>query len=308
MATERTTTAQHRARARRRSSTRLPIARPLTTSTVLELQAARSYPSVSLLLTMTRPGPEIDRTDAARFDALVDEGLVRAYGWSTDDVEAARAFVGHPGCAAVQHGLSVLDTDDGAMLRLCEGAGLASVNRSPLGMGLLTGKFRRDARPAVSRLNELDAPGMIDFERVYRIVDVLTDVANARQVTPAQVALNWVMNKPGVDTEIIGARDEAPEQSGVSHFLEHLLFKGTADRSAQEISRAVDRVGGDINAFTSKEYTAFFCRLPARYAVEGIEIWNRSDCCAQRLSDYWVLVSDAPFTTDSLEEGVRRRG
>ena len=70
----------------------------------------------------------------------------------------------------------------------------------------------------------------------------------------------------------VGARDEPAEQSGVSHFLEHLLFKGTADRSAQEISRAVDRVGGDINAFTSKEYTAFFCRLPARYAVEGIEL------------------------------------
>ena len=70
----------------------------------------------------------------------------------------------------------------------------------------------------------------------------------------------------------VGARDESPEQSGVSHFLEHLLFKGTADRSAQDISRAVDRVGGDINAFTSKEYTAFFCRLPARYAVEGIEL------------------------------------
>jgi predicted Zn-dependent peptidase len=70
----------------------------------------------------------------------------------------------------------------------------------------------------------------------------------------------------------VGARDESPEQSGVSHFLEHLLFKGTPDRSAQEISRTVDRVGGDINAFTSKEYTAFFCRLPARYAVEGVEL------------------------------------
>ena len=70
----------------------------------------------------------------------------------------------------------------------------------------------------------------------------------------------------------VGARDESPEQSGVSHFLEHLLFKGTADRSAQDISRAVDRVGGDINAFTSKEYTAFFCRLPARHAVDGIEL------------------------------------
>ena len=55
----------------------------------------------------------------------------------------------------------------------------------------------------------------------------------------------------------------APELSGVSHFLEHLLFKGTPTRTATEISRAVDRVGGDINAFTSKEYTAYYCRMPA---------------------------------------------
>ena len=59
----------------------------------------------------------------------------------------------------------------------------------------------------------------------------------------------------------VGSRDEAPEQSGVSHFLEHLLFKGTATRSATDISRAVDRVGGDINAFTAKEYTSYYCRL-----------------------------------------------
>jgi aryl-alcohol dehydrogenase-like predicted oxidoreductase len=81
---------------------------------------------------------------------------------------------------------------------------------SPLHAGLLSGKFRRDApRPSVSRLNELDVPGTVDFDRLYRIVDTLTDVARVRAVTPAQVALNWVMNKPGVDTVIIGARDEA---------------------------------------------------------------------------------------------------
>ena len=70
----------------------------------------------------------------------------------------------------------------------------------------------------------------------------------------------------------IGSRDEAAHQAGVSHFLEHLLFKGTATRSASGISRAVDRVGGDINAFTAKEYTAYYCRMPARYADAGIEL------------------------------------
>ncbi|MFT3853984.1 MAG: pitrilysin family protein [Ilumatobacteraceae bacterium] len=70
----------------------------------------------------------------------------------------------------------------------------------------------------------------------------------------------------------VGSRDETAELSGVSHFLEHLLFKGTASRTAQEISRAVDRVGGDFNAFTAKEYTAYYCRLPARHGAFAVDL------------------------------------
>jgi predicted Zn-dependent peptidase len=70
----------------------------------------------------------------------------------------------------------------------------------------------------------------------------------------------------------VGSRDEPPAQSGVSHFLEHLLFKGTPTRTATDISRSVDRVGGDINAFTAKEYTSFYCRMPARHGNAGIEL------------------------------------
>ena len=60
----------------------------------------------------------------------------------------------------------------------------------------------------------------------------------------------------------VGARDESPELAGASHFLEHLLFKGTEARSASSINRAVDVTGGDMNAFTTAEYTAFHARLP----------------------------------------------
>jgi predicted Zn-dependent peptidase len=70
----------------------------------------------------------------------------------------------------------------------------------------------------------------------------------------------------------VGSRDEPPQLSGVSHFLEHLLFKGTATRSATDISRTVDRVGGDINAFTSKEYTAYYCRMPKRHGPTGVAL------------------------------------
>jgi len=79
---------------------------------------------------------------------------------------------------------------------------------SPLHFGLLSGKFRRDARPSETRLNNLDAPGTVDLERLYRIVDVLLDIGHQRGTSPAQVALNWAMNKPGVDTVVIGARNE----------------------------------------------------------------------------------------------------
>jgi predicted Zn-dependent peptidase len=58
-----------------------------------------------------------------------------------------------------------------------------------------------------------------------------------------------------------GSRDEDPAVAGASHFLEHLLFKGTASRSARDIAEAIEAVGGDMNAFTTKEYTAFYTRL-----------------------------------------------
>ncbi|MEU6035475.1 pitrilysin family protein [Actinomadura sp. NPDC047616] len=59
----------------------------------------------------------------------------------------------------------------------------------------------------------------------------------------------------------VGSRDEAPADAGASHYLEHVLFKGTARRSALEISAAVEAVGGDLNAFTSKEYTCYYARV-----------------------------------------------
>src|SRR3954447_14271176 len=59
----------------------------------------------------------------------------------------------------------------------------------------------------------------------------------------------------------IGSRDESPRLSGASHFLEHLLFKGTNRRSALEISAEIEAVGGETNAFTTKEYTCYYARV-----------------------------------------------
>src|ERR1700683_1821386 len=59
----------------------------------------------------------------------------------------------------------------------------------------------------------------------------------------------------------VGSRDEDLTHAGATHYLEHLLFKGTSRRSALDISAAMDAVGGELNAFTAKEYTCYYARV-----------------------------------------------
>ena len=109
----------------------------------------------------------------------------------------------------------------------------------------------------------------------------------------------------------VGARDESPEQAGISHFLEHLLFKGSESRSAIDISQAVDRLGGDINAFTSKEYTAYYCRVPARHSATGVELLGEV-LTAPALrdgdvdSERQVILEELAMDDDSPEDVVHR--
>jgi predicted Zn-dependent peptidase len=59
----------------------------------------------------------------------------------------------------------------------------------------------------------------------------------------------------------VGSRDEAPEQAGAAHYLEHLLFKGTRRRTARQIAEELDGVGGELNAFTAKEHTCYYAQV-----------------------------------------------
>ncbi|AJY76616.1 M16 family metallopeptidase [Paenibacillus beijingensis] len=58
-----------------------------------------------------------------------------------------------------------------------------------------------------------------------------------------------------------GSRNETPDNNGISHFIEHMLFKGTGTRSAKDIADLFDGIGGNVNAFTSKEYTCYFAKV-----------------------------------------------
>jgi predicted Zn-dependent peptidase len=70
----------------------------------------------------------------------------------------------------------------------------------------------------------------------------------------------------------IGSRYEPPEKNGISHFLEHMFFKGTKKRSAKDIALEIDSLGGELNAFTSRETTTFYIKVLDEYLEEGLDL------------------------------------
>ena len=85
-------------------------------------------------------------------------------------------------------------------------------------------------------------------------------------------------NMPSLETvamgiwNFVGARDETKKINGVAHFLEHMAFKGTKTRTAFQIAEEIENVGGDINAYTSNEVTAYHVKLIAEDLQVGIDI------------------------------------
>ena len=69
-----------------------------------------------------------------------------------------------------------------------------------------------------------------------------------------------------------GSREETPEESGAAHFIEHMLFKGTQRRTAQDIARETDAIGGQMNAFTTKECTCFYGRVLDDHLPQALDI------------------------------------
>lgn len=139
-------------------------------------------------------------------------------------------------------------------------------------------------------------------ERVVRLDSGLTVAVDEMASTRSASIGVWVG---------VGSRDEPEQSSGVSHFLEHLLFKGTDRRSARDISRSVDRVGGDINAYTAKEHTVFHCRVPARHVADSLEILGDVVCApAIRADDVeserQVILEELAMDDDSPEDVVFR--
>ena len=108
---------------------------------------------------------------------------------------------------------------------------------------------------------------------------------------------------------LAGSRDERPAISGHCHFLEHLLFKGTTTRTALDIAEAFDAVGGDVNAFTAKEYTCYYARVLDRdleMAVEHLaDMLEHSTIQPDDLeAESRVILSEIDMHEDSPEDVV----
>ena len=69
-----------------------------------------------------------------------------------------------------------------------------------------------------------------------------------------------------------GSRDESPAQAGYSHFIEHMMFKGTASRSATDISREIDAFGGEMNAFTTRETTTYYVKVLDQHLSNALDL------------------------------------
>jgi zinc protease len=101
----------------------------------------------------------------------------------------------------------------------------------------------------------------------------------------------------------VGAADETPGKSGLAHFLEHLMFKGTAKNPAGKFSQVVARIGGQENAFTSQDYTGYFQRVPSEQLRTVVE-FEADRMTGLQLTDEVVL----PERNVILEEQNQRVG
>jgi aryl-alcohol dehydrogenase-like predicted oxidoreductase len=169
-------------------------------------------------------------------EELVREGKIRFYGWSTDDPERAAVFSRGEHCVAVQHHMNLFD-DNESMIALCEEQNLASVNRGPLAMGLLTGKFTPNTKfpkNDVRRDWDLESGRLADR---LKHLDALREVLTQDGRTSPQAALGWLWARsertipiPGIKTvaqieENATAMDFGPLSSDQMDEIRQLLSR-----------------------------------------------------------------------------------
>ena len=148
-------------------------------------------------------------------ESLASAGKIRSYGWSTDDPERARRFAAGEHCAAAQFQLNVL-SDAPEIIGVCEELGLAGLNRGPLAMGLLSGKYDSSSELPPDDVRGPNAPGWMKFfangrpspevvKRPGSIREILGDSGRSL----VQGALCWLLARSSVTIPIPGFKTVA---------------------------------------------------------------------------------------------------
>ena len=124
-------------------------------------------------------------------ESLVSEGKIRYYGWSTDSAEGARLFAQGKHCASIQHDLNVV-LDAPEMLKVCEELNLASVNRSPLARGALSGKYAKGTTFPQNDVRNDDWSKDHFFAPTLNQLDAIREILTSNGRTLVQGALAWI--------------------------------------------------------------------------------------------------------------------
>src|SRR6476469_8194878 len=152
-----------------------------------------------------------------------------------------------------------------------------------------SGVARPLARASTRRLDQVTGGGQLSRTVLPGGLRIITEAMPG--VRSASVGI-WVP---------VGSRDETPALAGTSHFLEHLLFKGTTRRSALDIASEMDAVGGEFNAFTEKEHTCFYATVLDR------DLPLAMDIVADVVLDATVTVQDVDIERSVVLEEISMR-
>lgn len=144
-------------------------------------------------------------------ESLVREGKIRFYGWSTDSVEGARLFAQGEHCTAIQHDLNVV-LDEAEMVALCEELGLASVNRSPLARGALSGKYTKDTVFPPNDVRNDSWSRDHFFAPTLSQLDAIREILTSNGRTLVQGALAWIWGRSERTIPIPGFKTVAQVQ------------------------------------------------------------------------------------------------
>ncbi len=176
-------------------------------------------------------------------EKLQDEGLIREYGWSTDNLECIDFLINNTNGTSIQHQFNVFINAD-KIIDICEKHNIASINRSPLAMGLLSGKFNQNSKLSADDIRGNDVSWNLYFKNGRPNAEFLKKLESLREIltsngrTLVQGALAWIWSASGKTIPIPGFRTVKQ----VEENAKAMEFGPLTREQMTEINKLIDRV------------------------------------------------------------------